>query len=398
MNKESLNGTSEPLFTSIQQTWLFSVVAIGNLLATFVVTQLTRLLGGRITFTIYGAVSGIATILMPAAVALGFWPLIIIRMIQGAGAAITFAALSVIVDAWAPLKSTGFIISVISSYVQVGPMYTMPVASAFCGSSLGWQGTFYLQGCLTVISFLAFFIIYRDSPRLHPNVSEQESVIIEQDKDHTSSKHSPYIPYRKIFTDYTVYGLFFTAFANLLGQQIFLIFGAVYLNQILKLSVEGTGLAGLYANVACLFLKLIISPISDYAICINQKSRAIIITAISHLIFGAAFFVLAFIDENHQTLGEIMFILTILVSSLQSLGFIKTAQLWHWVFWIIGAIIIASIFVYAFTARTEPRSWTQQQQQKESTITEMPSQNVGINGMTAEEIEEALRNDLRFKV
>uniref|UniRef100_A0AC35FIS1 Major facilitator superfamily (MFS) profile domain-containing protein n=1 Tax=Panagrolaimus sp. PS1159 TaxID=55785 RepID=A0AC35FIS1_9BILA len=123
-NKHSINNetTTVPLYTSFEQSWLFSVVAIGNLCGTFVVTQLTRLLGGRYTFTIYGIISGISTILMPFAVSLGFWPLVFIRMLQGAGAAITFAAMSVIVDAWAPLKTTGFIISIVSSYVQLGPM------------------------------------------------------------------------------------------------------------------------------------------------------------------------------------------------------------------------------------------------------------------------------------
>uniref|UniRef100_A0A914PV56 Major facilitator superfamily (MFS) profile domain-containing protein n=1 Tax=Panagrolaimus davidi TaxID=227884 RepID=A0A914PV56_9BILA len=431
MNKHSINNetTTVPLYTSFEQSWLFSVVAIGNLCGTFVVTQLTRLLGGRYTFTIYGIISGIATILMPFAVSLGFWPLVFIRMFQGAGAAITFAAMSVIVDAWAPLKTTGFIISVVSSYVQLGPMYTMPVASAFCQSSLGWQGTFYLQGSLTVLSFLTFFFIYRDSPRLHTFVSEKECSIIEKDKDHTSSKHSSFVPYRKIFSDCTVYGLFFTAFSNLLGQQIFLIYGAVYLNQILKLSVEATGFAGLIANFSCLILKLIISPISDYATCVNQKHRAIIITGIAHFIFASAFFVLALIDERNQILGEIMYILTILVSSLQSLGFIKTAQLscrqyayvvmsvvacinclivlflpafvtiiapkntssqWHWVFWVIGALIISSIFVYAFTARTEPRSWALQKQNQPVTFASKISTNnitVNRNGIVNESID-----------
>uniref|UniRef100_A0AC35FGY3 Uncharacterized protein n=1 Tax=Panagrolaimus sp. PS1159 TaxID=55785 RepID=A0AC35FGY3_9BILA len=300
----------------------------------------------------------------------------------------------------------------------------MPVASAFCQSSLGWQGTFYLQGSLTVLSFLTFFFIYRDSPRLHTFVSEKECSIIEKDKEHNSSKHSSFVPYRKIFTDYTVYGLFFTAFSNLLGQQIFLIYGAVYLNQILKLSIEATGFAGLIANVSCLILKLIISPISDYATCVNQKHRAIIITGIAHFIFASAFFVLALIDERNQILGEIMYILTILVSSLQSLGFIKTAQLscrqyayvvmsvvacincliWHWVFWIIGALIISSIFVYAFTARTEPRSWALQKQNEPVTFESgISTNNITLNrnnGIVNESIdnnEDDYINIQRFK-
>ncbi|KAE9548698.1 hypothetical protein FO519_008096 [Halicephalobus sp. NKZ332] len=124
--KKEVNGTTEALFTDFQRSWLFSVVAVGNLSATLVVTQLTRILGGRTTFTIYGVVSGVATLLMPFFASLGFLPLVFVRMLQGAGAGTTLAAIGMFSNAWSPLKSTGFVISIISSYVQIGPMYTMP--------------------------------------------------------------------------------------------------------------------------------------------------------------------------------------------------------------------------------------------------------------------------------
>ena len=281
----------------------------------------------RLTFTLYGIVSGVATLLMPLFVSFGFPALIVVRILQGAGAGTTLAAIGMFANSWCPLASMGFVISIISSYVQLGPLYTMSLASEFCNSPLGWQGTFYQQGALTLIFMIIFFFMYKDSPKDHKFVTEKELNLIEKGKNSAETSESRYVPYLKIFTDYSVWGILFCAFGNLLSQQIFLIYGPVYLNQILKLNVEKVGFSGFLANFLCLFLKLSISPISDYGKCVNQKNKAKIIMTVSHAIITAAFFTLAFIDHNNQLLGQICYMVTIILSSLQSVGFMKTNQL-----------------------------------------------------------------------
>ncbi|KAE9546361.1 hypothetical protein FO519_010427, partial [Halicephalobus sp. NKZ332] len=138
-------------------------------------------------------------------------------------------------------------------------------------------------------------------------------------------------------------------------------------------------------------------PISDYATCVNQKNRAKIIMTVSHAIMTTAFFILAFLDHRNQVLGQVCYMITIIVSSLQSVGFMKTNQLanrqyayvvmavvacincsivlllpafmaivapdnstsqWHTVFWIIGGIIIVTTIIYDLTAEADPRPWT----------------------------------------
>jgi hypothetical protein len=45
----------------------------------------------------------------------------------------------------------------------------MPVAGVLCGSpQLGWPAVFYVLGAMTLIAFAGFFLLYRDSPRVHP--------------------------------------------------------------------------------------------------------------------------------------------------------------------------------------------------------------------------------------
>uniref|UniRef100_A0A914S2A5 Major facilitator superfamily (MFS) profile domain-containing protein n=1 Tax=Parascaris equorum TaxID=6256 RepID=A0A914S2A5_PAREQ len=72
-----------------------------------------------------------------------------------------------ITSQWSSLKHSGMFISLISCHLQLGPMFTMPVSGALCVSSLGWPAAYYLHGILTLVSFMGFYLFFRDSPRLH---------------------------------------------------------------------------------------------------------------------------------------------------------------------------------------------------------------------------------------
>jgi hypothetical protein len=44
----------------------------------------------------------------------------------------------------------------------------MPMAGAMCVSRLGWPAVYYVQGIVTLLAFSLFYLVYRDSPRIHP--------------------------------------------------------------------------------------------------------------------------------------------------------------------------------------------------------------------------------------
>jgi MFS family permease len=70
------------MFNSAEQALLFSAVPVGTLLGTLPITPLTSRFGMRRTFTAYGLISGLATLLTPLSVHLDFGLLLIMRVLQ----------------------------------------------------------------------------------------------------------------------------------------------------------------------------------------------------------------------------------------------------------------------------------------------------------------------------
>ena len=155
------------MFTQNEKGLLYSAISIGSLMGSFSITYIVNFIGARKTMTIYGVTTGIATILCPVMANWGFIPLFIMRILQGIGGGMTFSSIGYITSAWAPLAASGLFLSWLTTYVQLAPLITMPVAGFFCESSAGWPGVYYVMGGLTLVFCGLFYFVYRDSPRFH---------------------------------------------------------------------------------------------------------------------------------------------------------------------------------------------------------------------------------------
>lgn len=91
------------------------------------------------------------------------------------------------------------------------------------------------------------------------------------------------MPYFKILTDKVIIGIMFTCFGNFLGFQVFMQFAPVYLNQVLKLDIEKTGIMSALPYLGCLILKFIVGPLSDSLTCMTQLTSVKVYTAISQV-------------------------------------------------------------------------------------------------------------------
>lgn len=118
-------------------------------------------------FTAYGALSALATLLLPLCVSLGYPLVLLARFVQGVAVATSFPAMGSIVAEWATLRKSGTYVAWMSTHLQLGQIFTMPVGGALCESQVGWPALYYLQGALTVLVFLVFYFFYEDSPSLH---------------------------------------------------------------------------------------------------------------------------------------------------------------------------------------------------------------------------------------
>jgi MFS family permease len=85
-----------------------------------------------------------------------------------------------ITSSWSTLKQNGIFIAILSSFLQIAPIITMPLAGELCESSLGWPAVYYVLGSITATLFTVFVLYHRNNPYRHPFVQRRELVKVNQ--------------------------------------------------------------------------------------------------------------------------------------------------------------------------------------------------------------------------
>ncbi|MFH4975068.1 hypothetical protein AB6A40_001777 [Gnathostoma spinigerum] len=167
VGKAVLVDASKQKYGPSERSWLFSAVAIGSIVGTYPVVWLEPRMTIRSLFTLFGMLSGLSTILVPVAAETHFWLLFLMRFLQGFALAVSYPVTGSIATNWSTLEQSGMYTAWLSVNLQLGCIITLPIAGAFCVSPYGWQGVYYLLGIVTIVCYAIFYVIFRDSPRIH---------------------------------------------------------------------------------------------------------------------------------------------------------------------------------------------------------------------------------------
>uniref|UniRef100_A0A1I8ANA5 MFS domain-containing protein n=1 Tax=Steinernema glaseri TaxID=37863 RepID=A0A1I8ANA5_9BILA len=314
-------------YSPTEKAWLFSVVAVGTLVGTFPVMRFTATIGVRNIFTIYGLITATATALLPLAASMGYGWLLAMRFFEGFSMAILFPVMGAVTSSWSSLKQSGFYMALQSLCLQFGAIFTMPVSGELCTSSLGWTSVFYIHAACTYVSFILFYIFYRNSPRKHRCVSRKELTVIHHGRSEQTNSGKQPVPYKAVMTSLPIWGVYVSYVGAGLGLNLFMQFGPTYLNKVLHYEVSNTGFAGAIPYLIACGSKILSGPISDYATCISQRARIILFTFLSQGILAVSILVMAFLPEGASTAGFVCYTLAITSSGMTSVATIKSAQL-----------------------------------------------------------------------
>ncbi|CAD5206994.1 unnamed protein product [Bursaphelenchus okinawaensis] len=317
------------MYSELEQSWLFAAIAIGTLFGTIPMTLFTSTFGMKILFTLYGAISALATLIFPTIVPLGFYFVFFLRFLQGAAVATSFPAMGSIVAEWATLRKSGTFVAIVSAHLQLAQIFTMPVAGALCESSLSWPALYYLQGGITVICFVIFWLFYEDTPTVHRNVSEKELTTLQKNKivRVLEENEKDRVPYKAIMCDRAVMGILTSSFGATVAFQFFFQYGPVYLNQVQGFDVRDTGFAAALPFILSMIFKFMVGPCSDTVPYVSDKMRVILFASISQYSMAICFFALAFLPPSQQVLSQIFFTAAIVFSGLNAVGVTKSSQL-----------------------------------------------------------------------
>jgi MFS transporter, ACS family, glucarate transporter len=118
----------------------------------------------------------------------GFYFLLIVRFLFGAGEAGAFPTTSVAIARWFPSAERGRIQSVVWMGSRMGGALA-PFLSIMLAQAYGWRTVFYIFGSLGAIWATVWWLWFKDEPREMKGISKEELKYIEEGRSLKSSNH-----------------------------------------------------------------------------------------------------------------------------------------------------------------------------------------------------------------
>ena len=150
--------------------------------------------------------------------ATGFYFLIIVRFLFGAGEAGAFPTASVAIARWFPVAERGRIQSIMWMGSRLGGAIA-PIMSIWLANVYGWRTVFYIFGSLGVVWVVFWWFWFKDEPRDMKGISAAEVKEIEENRSIKSSSHS-LLPWKTVLRNGNLWAL--------MGMYHFLLYGAYF--------------------------------------------------------------------------------------------------------------------------------------------------------------------------
>jgi ACS family glucarate transporter-like MFS transporter len=107
----------------------------------------------------------------------GFWSLVVVRFLFGAGEAGAYPNAARVITRWFPLRERGRVQGLMLTSGLVGGSLS-PALAAYIIEGFGWRTAFTAFGLVGVVWAIAFFFWFADDPARHPGVNELERDLI----------------------------------------------------------------------------------------------------------------------------------------------------------------------------------------------------------------------------
>jgi MFS family permease len=143
-------------------------------------------------------VCGISWVLTTIGMALvdGFWQLVAIRFVLGMGEGATLPAAARALTNWTPQGKRGFAQGITHSCSRLGNAVTPPIVT-FLVLTFSWRASFVVLGVLTAVWVVVWFFYFRDDPRRHPAITQEEISVL-PDYRQVSAKGEDSVPWAAV--------------------------------------------------------------------------------------------------------------------------------------------------------------------------------------------------------
>ncbi|WP_222128241.1 MFS transporter [Roseomonas gilardii] len=134
-------------------------------------------LGARRTLVVCGLVWTVGTIL--TGLVGGLVSLILARILLGIGEGATFPSATSAMTKWVAVGRRGYAQGIVHSCSRLANALTPPLV-VLMAAYLGWRGTFIALGVISMVWVLVWAFYFRDDPRQHPAITEDELEVLPQ--------------------------------------------------------------------------------------------------------------------------------------------------------------------------------------------------------------------------
>ncbi|MFN7945733.1 MAG: MFS transporter [Blastocatellia bacterium] len=190
--------TSEFNFSPSQMGWIFSAFTFAYAAFEIPSGWMGDRFGTRVVLTRIVLWWSAFTILTGAAT--GFWSLLALRFLFGAGEAGAFPNIARTVAQWFPAAEQGRGLSVSFIGLAVGSAITAPLVFTLV-ERVGWRWSFVIFGLPGAVWVWAWQRWFRDRPEEHPAVNQAELSLIRSGVSHEKEPpHSLHIPWARLLT------------------------------------------------------------------------------------------------------------------------------------------------------------------------------------------------------
>lgn len=248
------------------------------------------------------AINIVCTVLTPVMSKMHYSAMILMRILEGLGGAVTFPAMHVMLARWAPPTERGIMSSIVYAGTCLGTVVSI-LSAGVIASTLGWEAVFYLMGGACIPWCLFWVWLIADTPSEQKYISEEERHLITKSLGGATNqkKQNIAVPWKSVFTCTAFWAILVAHICNNWGWYMILIELPFYMRQVLHFNIKENAVLNAIPFLSMWLFSMLISKTLDKLRALNVISTTAarkIATAIASVVPGIILIGVCYIGCN----------------------------------------------------------------------------------------------------
>lgn len=225
--------------TKTQTGWIMSAFMLPYALGQIPSAWLGGRLGTRNCLPVFSIVWSIATALM--GLVANVPALIVCRMLEGLSQAGLFPCSTMTIARWFPINGRAFATGALGSSMSLGAAFGTALGG-YIVVKFGWRWMFFIFAAPGFLWAAWFYHWFRDEPKSHPEVNDQELKLISTDSDHMDFDPNQPTPWLQMLSSPATWLIFGQQVFRAAAQMFFFSWFPTFLQETRGIAVETSGI------------------------------------------------------------------------------------------------------------------------------------------------------------